>query len=330
MAYIPKKLYVGFRAVNDDTLTCFMTPLSDDAAFVKRKKTIDDWSSKEMQAVEITNEPRSGFRLVDTSRRWNSNNVVFRVIHPEVGAEFEISAENLSNIMSNTDIIKGEIQDKLLIIREGSKNILVIEGSDEHKGSSEVNDKGKEIFIPKSEYTIGDRIMVKGVGECVFFGKNKIHSMCVSNTDHYHNINFYSKEYSDEGYILFNDSTKKVSLISSLPKVLKKVESTNYKLQDLIGSDYSYKGIIYDVGDLKDKDQYTYTLIPVTELYGYCFIKNGSNYDAVYRSNLMHCNYGSVKLSEDGSITQLSGSLKSTPYVSGNGTTYYDFVKVIK
>ena len=328
MAYIPNKLYVGFRADGEDTLTCFMTPLAKDSAFAKRKKTIDDWASKEMDSTEITNDARTGFRLVDTSRRWNSNNVVFRVIHPEVGAEFEISAENLSNIMSNTDIIKGEIQDKLLLIREGSKNILVIEGSPEHMGSSQVDENGKELFLKKDEYAIGDRISVKGWGECIYFGKNTLHSICLE-TNSYHSTNFKLADSKDDGYIIFLENRNEVRVLKALPKVLKKMESTNMTIDCVIGAGYGYREEIYDVGDYKGDDAYEYKVVPFDNEWGYALLKNGSNYDIVHKSGNRYIEYGTFVLCEDGKLVSVS-LVTNQMNQSSNGKTFYKIKKAIK
>lgn len=330
MAYIPNKLYVGFRADNEDTLTCFMTPLANDSAFTKRKKTIDDWASKDMSSTEISNEPRTGFRLVDTSRRWNSNNVVFRVIHPEVGAEFEISAENLSNIMSNTDIIKGEIQDKLLLIREGSKNILVIENSPEHKGSSEVDDNGKELFLKKDDYNIGDRVSVKGVGEVIYLGKNKVHYYEFT-------INTYGastvklNEGNESGHILYDNLAKKC-YIHSAPKVLKNLGSTEFTVNDIIGTNFGYRGVVYEVGDLKEPEYYEYKLQKNDNTYSYSLLKNGSNYEAVYKHGNQYSSYGSVTVDlPTGIISNITQfSTRSSYQQITNGMEFYQLIKVLK
>ena len=328
MAYIPNKLYVGFRADGEDTLTCFMTPLAKDSAFTKRKKTIDDWASKEMNSTEITNEPRDGFRLVDTSRRWNSNNVVFRVIHPEVGAEFEISAENLSNIMSNTDIMKGEIQDKLLLVREGSKNILVIEGSPEHLGSSNVDENGKELFLSKDEYSIGDRISVKGWGECVYFGKSKIQTISIDSKG-YNSTNFLLEEKQDEGYVLFFDHNNEVKISTKVPKVLKKMESTGLTIDSVIGAKNGYRETVYDVGEPKGSDVYEYKLIPFTEEWGYALIKNGSNYDIVHKSGNRYTPYGTYVFREDGKFVLITSTTNHMHH-SSTGKTFYKINKELK
>lgn len=328
MAYIPNKLYVGFRADGEDTLTCFMTPLAKDSAFTKRKKTIDDWSSKEMDSTEITNDPRTGFRLVDTSRRWNSNNVVFRVIHPEVGAEFEISAENLSNIMSNTDIIKGEIQDKLLLIREGSKNILVIEGSPEHMGSSQVDENGKELFLKKDEYAIGDRISVKGYGECVYFGKSTVHTICLDSHG-YNSSNFSLKEKSEDGYVLFFEKDNEVRVLKAVPKVLKKMESTTLTIDCVIGAEYSYRDTVYDVGDHKGSDAYEYKIVPFAESWGYALIKTGSDFEIVHKSGNRYTPYGTYVFREDGKFVSINYTANQM-HQSVTGKTFYKVSKVLK
>lgn len=338
MAYIPNELYVGFRSDSEDTLTCFMTPYAKDSAFTKRKKTIDDWASKEMNSLIVENKPQNGFRLVDTSRRYRTNNVLFRVIHPEFGAEFEISAENFMEILQNSDVIKGEIQEKLLIIREGAKNILVIENSPQHLGSSNVDEKGKEIFLSKNDYKVGDRISVKGMGDVIYFGKNKVHYNDLDYQHVYANnystgkINFILKSNCEDAYIYYVESEKKVLTSSAAPKVLKFHESTNKTIEDVIGATIGWgNDIIYEVGDLKDASEYEHKLVPMSKTYGIKFINaGGGQYEAVYYYNGQYSTYGTVILRDDGVIVNVNVSSRTGNYKSATGVSFYDFVKVRK
>lgn len=338
MAYIPNELYVGFRSDGEDTLTCFMTPYAKDSAFTKRKKTIDDWRSKEMNSLIVPNKAQNGFRLVDTSRRYRTNNVLFRIIHPEFGAEFEISAENFMDILQNSDVIKGEIQEKLLIIRDGSKNILVIENSPEHLGSSNVDDNGKEIFLSKKDYNIGDRISVKGLGDVIYFGKNKVHYNDLDYQHIYGNnystgkIKFFLKNNCVDEHIYFIESENKVRTSTAPPKVLKFHESTNKTIEDVIGATIGWgNDIIYEVGELKDDSEYEYKLVPVKNSYGTKFIPVGNNqHEAVYYYNNQYSSYGTVILRDDGTIVDVNTNSRTGAYKPATGIIFYDWVKVRK
>lgn len=337
MAYIPNELYVGFRSDGEDTLTCFMTPYAKDSAFTKRKKTIDDWASKEMNTLIVDNKPQNGFRLVDTSRRYRTNNVLFRVIHPEFGAEFEITAENFMEILQNSDVVKGEIQEKLLIIRDGAKNVLVIENSPQHLGSSNVDENGKEIFLSKKDYKEGDRISVKGIGDVIYLGKNKIH---YNGLDYQHSysgyqhtgIKFLLKNSCLHEYIYFIESENNVRTSSTPPKVLKFHESTNKTIEDVIGATIGWgNDVIYEVGELKDASEYEHKLVPMTNTYGIKFINAGAGqHEAVYYYNGQYSTYGTVILRDDGVIVNVNVNTRTGNYQSATGITFYDFVKVRK
>lgn len=235
MAYIPNKFYCGFKSVGDDCLLGFMTPLAKDSAYDKRKSTIDAWRDTKMDATEVSNDPVTGFRFMDTERRYRTNNVLFRVFHPAIGAEFEITAENLLSLMGTCDIIKGEVQDKLLLIRDGSKNILVQENSSEHLGASSVDENGKEIFLSKDEYSIGDLISVKGKGKCVFLGTGNYTTYKLAKHGAYYAAEFsFRLEFdSVKGSLIYFPKNDEIDIVSKL-QVLSRFESTTYTDTDML------------------------------------------------------------------------------------------------
>lgn len=134
------KFYVGFQknrynSTDDQRLLGFATYVEDNAKFQKRKETVDKWSDNDIKPIYIENKPLHGFKIVDTVSRWSTNNKLFRVLDPR-GFEFEITAENLFDIIQNAGVVKGMITEAMLLARpahHSGKNYLLSENSDEYK-----------------------------------------------------------------------------------------------------------------------------------------------------------------------------------------------------
>lgn len=160
--YIPEEQYVGFQLRKEggaydsstgtwvgveEVLLGFATPVSADAAFKKRKATVDHWGSGYHYADRnndqpderciprtLKNELVEGFEIARSVRRygWNGGNVVWRVIDPR-GFELEISSANFASIVDCTTIVNGVIQGRCVWGRDGSTNVLLPENSEPYQ-----------------------------------------------------------------------------------------------------------------------------------------------------------------------------------------------------
>jgi len=155
------KMYIQTQGrVNIDTTNpplAFMTPYEDNAAFEKRRKTVDNWGKSPDGASSvgpfiIDNKLIKGFHFGSAIVRWNTGNKWVRIKDPR-GFELEIPIENLVNLLATTTTISGEIQDECVWFREGSQNYLVkydpkqIEAQNEFKfGPGVVFKVGKNIL----------------------------------------------------------------------------------------------------------------------------------------------------------------------------------------
>jgi len=211
--YVPEKYYVGFQSQGDDSLVGFFTPDDGDDKSKKRKQTVDGWSSPKLKSksTTITNEPRTGFRIVDTTRRYRTNNVLFRVLHPEVGAEFEISAENLNDLHQQCIIEYGEIKTELLFVRNGQNNILVVKDSTEHKNAltamkNEQDKKAAIATINKKDIVVGSMLDIPYQGKVTYLGKHTV-SYIKRKSERY--TQSYAGSYevvgTDDKYLVFLD-----------------------------------------------------------------------------------------------------------------------------
>lgn len=142
----PTELYVGTKhlaAFNQaDPPLGFATPFGKDKAFEKRKSTVDHWcgdgtvyeydpatkvrSQKVVGTTKpqvLSNAPQSGFTFDRAVERYVTSNKVFRITDPR-GFQLEISADNLSDILLNCEIKKGELVGDFIWGRSGGTNFL--------------------------------------------------------------------------------------------------------------------------------------------------------------------------------------------------------------
>jgi hypothetical protein len=107
----------------------FAIPIENSKDFELRKKTVEKWRDEKITPIVLENQPRYGFKIVDTVSRYRTNNKLFRVLDPQ-GFELEISAANLFHIIETCTIIKGVIAEPMLW---ANKNYLISEKSEEYQ-----------------------------------------------------------------------------------------------------------------------------------------------------------------------------------------------------
>lgn len=114
---IPEKFYVSrvYRSVEE--ILGFMVVADNEStkAFQKAKDRADRWTrsnTNQLTAIYVDNKPRSGYRLVTNVSRYSTSNVVWRIMHPE-GFEFEITSDNMCDLLETNTIVEGEFQDEL-------------------------------------------------------------------------------------------------------------------------------------------------------------------------------------------------------------------------
>lgn len=190
---VSNQIYIGYqeRAEGDwktpmkdrkQTLLGFATYYEENAAFEKRKNTIDSWAQgnywnrkeKVIPAEIIDNELLSGFKLSREVRRsasWGGGNVLWRIEDPR-GFELEISSANLAAIMGCSTIVNGEIQGKCKWgwnTTGGSKVVLLPEHSDPYKQALE-DTKRRNSNVSWKDVNIGDKVELKNGTVAVYYG----------------------------------------------------------------------------------------------------------------------------------------------------------------
>lgn len=250
MIKVFSNLYVGQRpsCTEKSVPLGFAAPYENNAACKKRQQTIQNWAGAGAVFKVIENVPREGFKITDDIKRhgyFGSGDVVFRVEDPD-GFELEIQSQNLMAIIANADILKGGvIQGKCCWGREGARNILLHESSEEYKSAFQ---RAETIVPIRDGINIGDTVvMMDGVcatylGRYWAYGYTKAASSVhgVKTTDA-HEIKldkpkpkqFYFFQQTNGGYIAARRELK----------ILKKLADGNLDQQnaiDLINSETIY------------------------------------------------------------------------------------------
>lgn len=138
--YIPKKLKIGFQN-RQDTFTKKLAYVVyyDDTGKLRKEGSWQSWRDKNIQDIEIPNDPTNGFVLnkgVQRDGYWGSGRSVIR-IHDPRDFEFEISVDNLLGILMHTDCNQREIQQACVYAWKGTELILLPTNSVEYQQAVE-------------------------------------------------------------------------------------------------------------------------------------------------------------------------------------------------
>ena len=156
--YIPKKLKVGFQK-REDTFTKRLAYVIyyDEKNVLRKEKSWEGWRDKKIDPEEYANLPQTGYILnknVQRSRDWGSSGrTLFRVFHPD-GFEFEISGDNLINLLMHSDISKREIMQECVLAWGGTELILMPTNSELYQESVAYTDMQTE-KLTKDDFVVG-------------------------------------------------------------------------------------------------------------------------------------------------------------------------------
>ena len=336
------KLYVTVEhrpdAKSDTGHLGFSSPYTKDAAFRKRKDTQDQWayghgtnwviddddqitsgeghtSKVDMIALFVTqayprvvvNEPREGFEIAKSVRRYGyrgPGNVLWRITDP-AGYDLEISSENFASIVDHCVLEQGVIKGRCVWGRDGSKNVLLPEGSEPYDQALKFT-KQKKNSVSLKDVKLGDTVEILNKGMIgvpfTYLGKMFIH--CVENIrsesapsySSNRGANFMAKVY--ERYVLINETTGALTAISA-PKV---AEVTKTRPHPLITKEEALRIVnetpqrsmdgIYDqfsfVSATNDPTDYSFVVreIPYSQAFdGAIYRKHNTHYDALTLAN---------------------------------------------
>lgn len=143
--YIPKKIKVGFQERHGTyTGKLAYVVYFDDKGKLRKETSWEGWRDKKIPSVEFDNEPTNGFVFNKNVRRigdhFSGGRSMMRVYDPR-DFEFEITMDNLSGILMNSDISKSEINDQCVFAWSGQDLLLIPVSSEEYKNAIEFTDK---------------------------------------------------------------------------------------------------------------------------------------------------------------------------------------------
>jgi hypothetical protein len=170
---IPEELYLGVRWNKGSIPIGFVTPYGTDAAAKKRMSTVDSWTNNapknsKLKNITFKNVLMAGFKLEKSQRRWSTSNVVWKVQDPR-GFMFEISSDNLTNILETSTIINGEIIDKCVYGRHRGENVLLTETSPEYKDALNATSASKKSVAIK-DVPVGSRVILANGISAIYYG----------------------------------------------------------------------------------------------------------------------------------------------------------------
>jgi hypothetical protein len=172
---IPEKHYVGMVVRNGSKIPLgFITPWGDDKAAQKRMDTVDRWCnagrSGSLPTTIIDNIPMLGFRMSgDIRRGMQGGQDKWRIEDPR-GFELEITSENLSMLLSDTTLEKGEILDQCVWAREGGQNLLLTTSSEEYIEAVRMTQISASTASWK-DVKIGNRVVLQNGLEGQYLGR---------------------------------------------------------------------------------------------------------------------------------------------------------------
>lgn len=128
---------------------------------------------------DFKNIPKKGFKLektVNRSRDWfGSGKTMFRVIHPD-NFIFEISANNLNEIILSCNLNKGDIDDECILAWDGLNLALIPCSTESYKIHSKATERIENGALKPSDLIIGKAYQERN-GQCVGYYVGRFYSL---------------------------------------------------------------------------------------------------------------------------------------------------------
>lgn len=160
--FIPTKIKVGYKKRNDTyTKRLAYIIYFDEKGKLRKETSWNSWRDKNIAAEEYENTPTTGFILNKGVERCNwghfSSGRSYIRIFDSRGIEFEVTPENLINILMHTDCNKRDLVGEFVYAWSGKELILLPCNSQEYKdavGFTERKNKNvhKKNLIPGHSY----------------------------------------------------------------------------------------------------------------------------------------------------------------------------------
>lgn len=129
----------------------------DEKGKLRKETSWNGWGNKHLG--DFANGPKRGFKLekaISRSRDWfGSGRTMFRMIHPD-NFIFEISANNLNEIILSCNLNKGEIDDECVLAWDGLNLALIPCSTDEYLEHSKTTKKIENGTLKSKDLIIGN------------------------------------------------------------------------------------------------------------------------------------------------------------------------------
>mgnify|MGYP003605576888 CR=1 FL=1 len=160
-----QKYYVAIKPSSE---LAYVIPLSgSEANIAKQKSKGDSWAKEydyqtktytDGESIELENTPTKGYEVIGFSSRYSTSNKHIYLKHPQ-GFHFEMAIETFVEMLKETTIENGIIQNEMVIYSYKGKNALCVYGGDLYNTLEEDGVK----FLKVGSLKEGDVISLKGV-----------------------------------------------------------------------------------------------------------------------------------------------------------------------
>ena len=185
--FIPSKLKIGF-CERSDTFTKKLAYVIyyDEKGKLRKQSSWESWRDKNIEAIEIDNNPTTGYVLNKGVRRdgyWGSGRSVIRIYDPR-DFEFEIDVSNLIGLLSHSDVLKREIQQECVFAWWGTELVLLPTNSVEYQESQKYTEKQSQKISAKTLIKGARYVKKKSASTFIYIGYE----------------NWYAFEWGDNNY----------------------------------------------------------------------------------------------------------------------------------
>lgn len=172
--FIAPKIKVGFQK-RSDTFTGQLAYIIyyDEKGKLRKEQSWQSWRDKKIAPQEFDNTPLDGFTLnkdVQRSREWFGSGRNMIRIHDPRGFEFEVTCENLIEILMHTDCLRRGLVGQFVYAWVGPELVLLPTNSEEYQNSLKYT-AGLSKKVSAKNLVPGISYKTKREGDVVYMGR---------------------------------------------------------------------------------------------------------------------------------------------------------------
>lgn len=173
----PEKIFVARRFVSGDQVDGYIIDATKmhTKAFENKKERVEYWArTNNMPSLILDNEPKKGFAIVQKLIH-SGRDTYFVCRHPE-GFEFNITANNMLDLITHNDIVNGVFQDAMFF----NNNLELINGNTKTFAKmQEKQEKAEERKSVVGELKVGDGFLYN---KKEYYYCGRVHALCLKKT----------------------------------------------------------------------------------------------------------------------------------------------------